>query len=485
MLLGGLTVGCGPGAPPVTVAPDPAPPVRTLPAPPPSARMGADLEGALRAAPEQRRFTVLVDLTRQIDYDRLARLVRTSTAPRSERRDTIVGWIERVAREQQATLLPVLETAVQEGRLDYYRPVAIVNRLVVEGRAAGILELAERPEVARVLPEWRSARGGRAIDAGVAAPGLGERFDSWALEALGVEALWQQGLDGRGVVVAAIDTGAFEGHEQLAGRRLPGGRGWFDPVQGTDAPHDNHGHGTSVLSLAVGGNPEGRRVGIAPGASWAVALGNWRNTYSRVRMTLAADWVLRVARPDVLINAWSHDEGHCTTFDLDFINAWRAAGIFVVFPAGNAGPAPATGDTPAQLAGAFPEGGAVFSVAGLAPDGEAFRDSSRGPSRCNSVEFPSLAAPGSELPFAHPPSPATYGLGDGTSLTAGLVGGAAALLLQADPELEPWELERILLETAIDVPPAGRDDATGAGALHLPSALARIRARAAARPSSP
>ncbi len=61
------------------------------------------------------------------------------------------------------------------------------------------------------------------------------------------------------------------------------------------------------------------------------------------------------------------------------------------------------------------------------------------------------------------------------------MGGAAALLLQADPELLPWELERILMETAVDVPPAGRDDATGAGSLWLPAALERVRARASRR----
>jgi subtilisin family serine protease len=196
-------------------------------------------------------------------------------------------------------------------------------------------------------------------------------------------------------------------------------------------------------------------------------------------MTLAADWILRVARPDILVNAWSHDEGECNDFDRPFIDAWKASGIFVVFPAGNAGPGPRSGDSPAQLSGIFPGGGAVFSVAALAERGGAYPLSSRGPSRCGSPLFPTLAAPGAGLPMAAAGGPKAYVRGEGTSLSAGLVGGAAALLLQAAPETDPETMERILVRSTRDVPPPGRDDATGAGAIDLEAALALLGAKTA------
>lgn len=458
--------------------------------PPPSENGDAKFEAGLRdrlaAAAPTKRFVVLVELTEQLDLEAWTRILRERGLRKSDRRREVIAALEAVASRQQASLRSFLDERIGAGSLDYARAVAIRNRLVVEGSASGILEIAQRSEVGAILADWTSERRavGRGEEATPAGKPLPSRFTSWAIDAIGARSLWSEGLDGRGVVVASIDSGVFEAHEQLRGRRLPGERGWFDPIEGSEQAKDSHGHGTSVLSQAVGGNPDGKVVGVAPGAAWASALANWRNFYTRSRMTLAADWVLRAARPDVVVNAWSHDEGPCTRFDLPFVDAWKAAEIFVVFPAGNAGPGPSSGESPAQLAGVLPGGVPVFSVAGLEPGLRVHRDSSRGPSRCGSPAFPTLAAPGADLPFAFPGSPSNYGAGHGTSLAAGLVGGAAALLLQADPELSPSELEVLLVETSRDILPPGRDDATGSGMIDLPAALALLRERRHSGPRS-
>jgi len=442
-------------------------------------RFEGDFRSRLTASDPSKRFVALVDLTEQLDLRAFARQLRAASASKAETRAAVVSALESVAERQQARLRPLLDRLVAAGSVGYVHPVAVVNRVVVEGTADGLLAIGSNDEVAAVLSDWTSERGAaktRDVPVDVGAPS-GSSFRSWAIDAMKADRLWRQGLDGTGVIVATIDTGAFEAHEQLRGRRVPGERGWFDPVEGSTVATDRHGHGTEVLSQAVGENPGGRVVGVAPGARWAAALGNWKNFYSRSRMTLAADWVLRVARPDVLINAWSHDEGECNDFDRPFIDAWKASGIFVVFPAGNAGPRPATGESPAQLGGIFPSGGAVFSVAALLESGETYPLSSRGPSRCGSPAFPTLAAPGADLPMASPGGPAAYLRGEGTSLSAGLIGGAAALLLQAAPETDPETLERALMNSAHDVAPGGRDDATGAGVVDLPAALALLLAK--------
>jgi len=442
----------------------------------PANRFEGNFRARLTAAPASQRFVALVDLSEQLDLKAYARRLRASSLSKAKTRAAIVGALELVASRQQARLRPLLDGLMAEGAIGEVRPVAVVNRVVVEGTAAGLLAIAGSDEVAAIRPDWTSERTASRAGEIPVGPGepLGVSFRSWAIDAMKADRLWRRGFDGTGVVVAIIDTGAFEAHEQLRERRVPGDRGWFDPVEASSLASDRHGHGTGVLSQAVGANPDGRVLGIAPGARWAAALGNWRNFYSRSRMTLAADWVLRVARPDVLINAWSHEEGDCNDFDRPFIDAWKASGIFVVFPAGNGGPGRATGESPAQLSGIFPRGGAPFSVAGLALTGSPDPLSSRGPSRCGSPAFPTLAAPGADLPMASAGAPRGYLRGGGTSLSAGLLGGAAALLLQAAPETNPETLERALVKTARDVAPHGRDDATGAGAVDLEAALALL-----------
>lgn len=441
------------------------------------ARFEGEFEARLRAASPTSRVVALVDVREQVDLDALDQELEAADLGKDERRAAVVRALESTAEASQAALRPELDRRVAVGEIDYWRGFAVVNRILVEGRPSGILALADLEAVAWIRPDWTSERRGR-LEATLTPEGVPvpERFTSWGVVATGAPALWAEGIDGTGVVVASIDTGVAGRHEQLAGRMLPAPAGWFDPVEGTTAPRDNHGHGTSVLSVAVGGNTSGKIVGIAPGATWASALGNWKNHYSRSRMTEAADWIFRVVRPDVLVNAWSHDEdGPCQTFDLPFVRAWQAAGTFVVFPAGNAGPGEATGESPAQLPGGFPDGGSLVSVAGLASNGTIHPRSSRGPSRCGAHPFPMLAAPGADLPYAYAGDPTGYASGQGTSLAAGVVAGGAALLLQAVPEASPTELARALRETARDVPPPGGDPAAGAGAIDLPRALARLR----------
>ncbi|HEX4823167.1 MAG TPA: S8 family serine peptidase [Candidatus Polarisedimenticolaceae bacterium] len=435
-----------------------------------ASKFEGDFESRLAASDPGRRQVALIDLTDQLDLRELGRRLDRAGQGKRARRDAVVSALEQVARRQQAKLAPTISALTSDGSLGFAKGVAIVNRLVVEGTPQAIRTLARCPEVRSVRPDWSSERAPVGKGDAEADATLGATFPSWAPASMHADTLWSRGYDGQGVVVAIIDTGAFESHEQLTGRRVPGDAGWFDPVEGTTIGTDHHGHGTGVLSQAVGGNPEGRIVGVAPKARWAAAVGNWRNYYVRSRMTLAADWALRVARPDVLVNAWSHDEGPCSEFDRPFIDAWKASGIFVVFPAGNGGPAAGTGESPAQLPG-------VLAVAALGRDGLVDALSSRGPSRCGSPGFPSFAAPGRDLPMALASGPRAYAMGEGTSLSAGLLGGAAALLLQAAPETDPDTLERVLVRTSRDLGPPGRDDDTGAGAIDLEAALAALEER--------
>lgn len=107
---------------------------------------------------------------------------------------------------------------------------------------------------------------------------------------VGAPTLWDEGITGRGVRIAVLDTGVDASHpdlDDLDFRRwssLPGPRKLVDArsfVGGGCAPlagaSDGHGHGTHVAAIATGtgeGSPlasdDGRYLGIAPDAELAV-----------------------------------------------------------------------------------------------------------------------------------------------------------------------------------------------------------------------
>jgi serine protease AprX len=55
------------------------------------------------------------------------------------------------------------------------------------------------------------------------------------------------------------------------------------------------------------------------------------------------------------------------------------------------------------------------------------------------------------------------------------VSGAAALLIEADPKLYPWDVKRILLKSTDDLGETGPDNVFGYGALNIENALDRLQ----------
>ncbi len=182
--------------------------------------------------------------------------------------------------------------------------------------------------------------------------------------------------------------------------------------------------------------------------------------------------MLNIGQPDVLINAWLLPSKSCDRSLWRIVEAWRAAEIVPVFAAGNLGPDRASDRSPANYVGLYPGDATALSVGGLATADSLFTRSSRGPSSCDrSSTYPTLVAPALDVTAAFPLAKSTYIQSEGTSVAAGLVAGAAAILLQRHPEATVWELEQALRSGAVDLGPPGPDHAFGYGRLDIPGAL--------------
>jgi subtilisin family serine protease len=292
------------------------------------------------------------------------------------------------------------------------------------------------------------------------------------LNALGAASWWQRGVTGKGVVVAVVDSGV-ESREAPVMAAFRGGRAdWFDPYRQRTRPFDASGHGTHVAyviagSAAVAGGPP---VGVAPHARWIAAriyddagIGSVSAVHRAYQWALDPDGRPDTAdAPQIVNNSWGLPQtlGRCDSeFARDFA-ALRAAGIHVVFAAGNEGPAPGTSISPANNPG-------VLAVGALGPDGRVLDQSGRGPSACDGAPYPRVHAPGVDIESV---DAAGRVLGEplrvtGTSFAAALASGMLALLASENPGANVDQRER-MLEAALSA------DAAAAAPGRSPTALA-------------
>jgi subtilisin family serine protease len=332
------------------------------------------------------------------------------------------------------------------------------------------------------------------------------------------------GYDGRGVTVAVIDSGVDVDHFDLRDggtRRTLASIRWSSSGSGNDP----YGHGTFVAGLVAGNGYSSKQggldfTGVAPKAnlvSLRVLDENGRGSLSSV--IAAVDWaiansntyrirVLNMSLAAPPVDSY-RDDPLCQAVD----RASRA-GLVVVAAAGNFGIGPegtevyggitSPGNSPAVVTvGATDTRGTnVRSDDSVAPY------SSRGATRSRSVDpvtgavtydnlaKPDLVAPGTRLisleradstlilaiPQLHVPtkgdsnSKSRYMFMSGTSMSTGVVSGAVALMLSANPSLTPNMVKAILMYSAQRVDGAdlfeqGAGQVNVAGAVRLAAAM--------------
>jgi subtilisin family serine protease len=136
--------------------------------------------------------------------------------------------------------------------------------------------------------------------------------------------------------------------------------------------------------------------------------------------------------------------------------------VILVAAAGNAGP-----KSKPLYPGADPN---VIAVTATDADDKLFAMANRG-------AYVAVAAPGVDILM---PSPgAGYWVSTGTSMAAAYVSGVAALVLERQPRLDGEALRKLLVATAHDLGPKGRDDQFGAGLIDAFQAIMALDAKAA------
>lgn len=401
--------------------------------------------------------TAIVTLTDQAD------LSQFSGARRAARRQGVVRSLRTKMDTSQRQIRALLSDRSAKGKVSQVKPFWVFNGLSITASPEVIQELAARPDVLKITPDE--------TDIVPAAPlSYGQPEANIAIA--NAPALWNLGYYGQGVVVANMDTGVDIGHPDLSARWRGGANSWYDPYgQHPATPTDLSGHGTWTMGVMVGGDSGGTSIGVAPQAQWiAVKMFNDAGSATATAIHLSFQWLLDPDgnpntddAPQVVNNSWAYGSPGC---NLDFqsdLRALRAAGIVPVFSAGNYGPNSPSSVSPANYPEALAVGATDYSD-------QVYVGSSRGPSECGetSTVYPELVAPGVDIRTTD-----RYGLytsATGTSLSAPHVAGGLALLLSAFPDLTADTQVAALLNSAVDLGPAGPDNDYGYGRLDLLSA---------------
>ncbi|WNJ21208.1 S8 family serine peptidase [Pontibacter sp. G13] len=360
----------------------------------------------------------------------------------------------------------------------------ITNALYLQATPALISELSLRPDVAEIIedvPVVLEAYQDHPDLAPTQTTGVEE-----GLVAINAPAMWNLGYTGYARKVLNIDSGIDGLHpcysDRYWGHYVPDEEAWFDARTGTLFPDYCSDHGTHVLGTILGLD-EGLEdtIGVAFGALWMGAPAICDN-YSSDNIA-AFEWAIDPDgnplttddMPDVINNSWrAIDVGNeCTSLMYaPVLSAMEAAGIAIVFSAGNSGPSSMTITPPKNLNASLVNTFCVGAINGNSPDLNIMSFSSRGPSVCGGSGSmaikPEVSAPGFQVRSAKPNH--SYGRKSGTSMAAPHVTGALLLLKEAFPQLSGTDLKLALYHSAVDMGAIGEDNDYGMGLIDVHAA---------------
>jgi hypothetical protein len=282
-----------------------------------------------------------------------------------------------------------------------------------------------------------------------------------------------------------IDSGVDETHPAISykwrGTEVPWYHAWLD-ADGSNNPSWCSDHGTHTMGTMCGRAPgTGDTIGVAPDAKWIAAKRGCSGNYEFFAIT-AMQWALNPDsnvntpdQPDAINCSWQifNLANECTGTYVTAFNTMEAAGVAMVFAAGNNGPGTQTITSPSNINTNLVNNFCVGAVDGSSPSFTIASFSSRGPSKCTSTGSllikPEVSAPGVNVRSSV--LNGNYGLSSGTSMAAPHVSGSVAVLRQFAPNLKGSQILMGLYMSAIDLGTAGEDNTYGRGLIDVYAAM--------------
>lgn len=432
------------------------------------------LQSKLTMAGFGEKIPVIVRMKNPVAVQSFATPSRKKGAIRTQARANLTQALKARAQQSRQPLQKLLD---RHG-IANSRQLWLINGMSLQATPAQIEGISQMPDVASIVAD-------QTIELPEIIPTQALEPAEPNIDLVDAPSLWALGYAGQGVTVAIVDSGVDINHPDLGPRWRGGINSWFDPNgEHPLVPTDLHGHGTQVTGLVLGGNNSGSYIGVAPDAEWIGV-----KIFADDGMALSSEihagyqWLLDPDNnpdtddaPDIVNNSWGFDAdpNFCDELSKEFqsdVQAMKAAGMAVLFAAGNTGPDASTSNAPAN----YPESFAVGMVGTFTSPTLINSYSARGPSACDGTVYPEVVAPGFQVRTCDLTAGGdflnSYSLVAGTSFSTPHVSGVMALLLSAFPETPVRALEMALQKSATDLGTLGEDNTYGYGLVDSLSAF--------------
>jgi len=429
------------------------------------------------------KYDIHVVLSEQFDFNQWTNNHDRLKTPFDTRAVLLHKDLKSLAQSTQASLLEFLEThpGVEKNSVKSHW---IANAISCRVSYELIRDLSLRRDVRWIGENVLLAQEyTECVSSAKQAPDAIEK----GLAAINAPAMWALGYTGYGQIAFTADTGVDPTHPAISNQynglyRSPEAS-WYawelSNTFGSYTPFDCSNHGTHVTGTILGLDRQTNdTIGVAFNSTWiggAILCGV--GTEDNID---AFEWALNPDGnedtsddiPDVINNSWydpSLDTLDCYSVYVPVLQALEAAGVAVVFSAGNAGPDPMTITQPHNINVNEVNSFTIGALNGNTPAYPIASFSSIGPSHCDgegSLKIkPEVSAPGVQVRSCVPGN--EYALLNGTSMAAPHVSGAILLLKEAFPYLGGKDLKLALYHSCTDLGEPGEDNTFGMGIINV------------------
>ena len=235
-------------------------------------------------------------------------------------------------------------------------------------------------------------------------------------------------------------------------------------------------HGTNCATIASGArSPNGApQFGIAP-------LSRWAGVINQGGIERSVEWAIEQGADTYSMSFSRRNFGEYQSHWRKVMEHGSFCGVYFVSGAGNR-----KRDDPHPFLMNIPQSipNAVFAAAGVQRDLSKTTFSCVGPVEWQTehyqdgiVQKPEVCAFNFEVPGLLPNGKVIPKFLNGNSYAGPMFCGTISLMLSADPDLLPWDLQEIVTTTATDVGPKGIDYETGHGLINCHAAVKEVLRR--------